>query len=297
MPCILTDCSRYQSNPFESNADVSGLGVLIGFVATAWATLFILMFHYLCASSELSPNPLDKSLRQSVQRTLRWNPMGKWDKSLKAVVLAMSDQQLVTGIAIIISGYYQLHCNLSLYHWQIITTLTWFSSITHLATMPFLQQYLQQHKYIFYLRVFLMSGLAIMLAVAILPAGYLTPDMLVHPAKCAMDLSNFAFIFRTGNGHTIISVFILLSALLVRLVRMFSVSKNISARVLRFLRDTWLKSIIYLFKKLREYPQWVKLFITPPLLFSLVYLVLAHAVIDLVRSGIFEILWLIFSLI
>ncbi|KAL4918441.1 hypothetical protein BDW62DRAFT_200821 [Aspergillus aurantiobrunneus] len=297
MPCKLTDCSPKSSDFIESNPDVSGLGVLIGFLATAWATFLILLFHYFSASRE-SSNLLDISLRQLVRGTLHWNPTGNWDKPLRTVVLAMSDQQLVTGIAIMISGYYQLHCSLSLYHWQIITNLTWFSSITHLATLPFLQQYLRQHKYIFYLRVFFMSGLTMMLAVAIVPTASAWPFVpLSAPVKCLIDSANFDFNIHTGGAYTIITEFVLLSALLIRLVRMFSVSKHTSIRVLRFLRDTWRKSIVYFMERLPRFPRWVNLFTAPLLVFCLVFLILAHAVVDLVRSGIFEVLWLLFSLI
>lgn len=42
------------------------------------------------------------------------------------IVLSMSDQQLVTGLAILISGFYQLKHELLFYHWQMITSLAWF---------------------------------------------------------------------------------------------------------------------------------------------------------------------------
>lgn len=63
---------------------------------------------------------------------------------LYQVVLAMSDQQLVTGLSIMISAYSRLDCGISVYHWKLITTLAWFSSATHLATLLFLRQYMQK---------------------------------------------------------------------------------------------------------------------------------------------------------
>ena len=53
---------------------------------------------------------------------------------------AMSDLQLLTGSAILISGYVSLKQNLPVYYWQIIVNLGWFSALTHLATMTFLHR-------------------------------------------------------------------------------------------------------------------------------------------------------------
>lgn len=67
---------------------------------------------------------------------------------LLQIVMAMSDQQLVTGLAIVISGYARLQCGISFYHWKLITMLAWFSSVVHLATLLFLQDYLQRNRQI-----------------------------------------------------------------------------------------------------------------------------------------------------
>lgn len=83
----------------------------------------------------------------------------------------MSDQQLVTGLAIMISGYSQIWPGLSFYHWLIITNLVLFSCTTHLATLMCLQRYFQQHRYIWYARVILIIGLALMLMIGIIFTG------------------------------------------------------------------------------------------------------------------------------
>lgn len=60
---------------------------------------------------------------------------------LTSFILSLSDQQLVTGLAILITGYYQ-RCTISGYHFVLIANLAWFSSTTHLSTLAVLQEYL-----------------------------------------------------------------------------------------------------------------------------------------------------------
>lgn len=53
--------------------------------------------------------------------------------ALRRFVLALSDQQLVTGLAILIAGYIK-RCSMSQYHFNIVKALAWFSSTIHLST-------------------------------------------------------------------------------------------------------------------------------------------------------------------
>ena len=61
--------------------------------------------------------------------------------SLQRFMLALSDQQIVTGLAIFIIGFSK-HCELSSYHFIVIMALGWFSFTTHLSTLTVLQGYL-----------------------------------------------------------------------------------------------------------------------------------------------------------
>lgn len=74
-------------------------------------------------------------------------------------VLALSDQQLVTGLAILITGYSQ-RCAMSGYHFDLVTDLAWFSSTTHLSTLAVLQEYLIQNPV---LKAFRVAGILAML--------------------------------------------------------------------------------------------------------------------------------------
>lgn len=83
----------------------------------------------------------------------------------------MSDLQLATGIGILISGYAQLRCGLSCYHWLVIGRLAWFSSLTHLSCLTLLRNYLHNRKSERQWRLALMLVLIIMLITAIVPTG------------------------------------------------------------------------------------------------------------------------------
>ena len=68
----------------------------------------------------------------------------KRSKGLGKYILALSDQQLVTGLAVLIAGFVS-PCSISIYHFDIIAALGWFSSTTHLSTLAVLRVYFIEH--------------------------------------------------------------------------------------------------------------------------------------------------------
>ena len=101
-------------------------------------------------------------------------------------MLTFSDQQIITGIALLTSGYSQLRSGLAVYYWQLTVDLAWFSSITHLTTLTCLRYYFQQRQGLKFLRLICMAITAGMLGCALastgsLGAGNFTPD---YPAWC-----------------------------------------------------------------------------------------------------------------
>lgn len=79
-------------------------------------------------------------------------------RALERFVLALSDQQLVTGLAVLIAGYIN-RCTMSVYHFNIVTALAWFSSTTHLSTLAVLRVYLINHQGVRNWRVAAMLGI------------------------------------------------------------------------------------------------------------------------------------------
>src|SRR5271155_4532291 len=67
-----------------------------------------------------------------------------WKRGIERLVLAFSDQQLVTGIAVHLVGYIGLPISqgqISAYHFTVVIELAWFSGTTHLITIFVLRDY------------------------------------------------------------------------------------------------------------------------------------------------------------
>ena len=87
---------------------------------------------------------------------------------LERFLLTLSDQQLITGLAVLIAGYSKT-CSMSIYYFNVVGSLAWFSSATHLATLGGLRKYLVTHRAVRDWRVLAMAILLVMLLVAQLP--------------------------------------------------------------------------------------------------------------------------------
>jgi hypothetical protein len=97
-----------------------------------------------------------------------------WIAAIEGAILIFSDQQIVTGISILISGFSQLHTGLSSYHWQSVVNLAWLSSVTHLITLTSLRRQARENIPFRWWRIIAMSIMAVVLIGALVPVGYLT---------------------------------------------------------------------------------------------------------------------------
>ena len=98
----------------------------------------------------------------------------QWIAAIEGAILAFCDQQVVTGISILISGFSQLNTGLSSYHWQSVVNLAWLSSVTHLITLTSLRRQARENISFRWWRIIAMSIMAAMLMGALVPIGYLT---------------------------------------------------------------------------------------------------------------------------
>ena len=161
------------------------LQVLVGFLATAYLTLIIVCVYYLLGYvPEEFLNSIDRGIIDTLWRKARSKPSKIWEPTLSDAVLMFSDQQLVTGLALLTSGYIQLRCGLSSYHWQMIIYLTWFSSLTHLTTLAILRQYFRGNPASRLWRAVLMVVMVTMLVCALLPSGDDEWYLGLPPALC-----------------------------------------------------------------------------------------------------------------
>ena len=146
--------------------------VLVGFLATSYLTFAIICVYYLIdyVPKEFL-NSIDRGIINVLWRNARSKPADTWEPTLRSAILMFSDQQLVTGIALLTSGYAQLHCGISCYHWQTVVYLSWFSSLTHLTTLTVIRQYFRDNPEARLWRAILMLTMFTMLGIALLPTG------------------------------------------------------------------------------------------------------------------------------
>lgn len=74
-----------------------------------------------------------------------------------------------------LGGYISLKCgssDLSIFHWEIIVHLAWFSSITHLAGLNCIRHYWRAHPWERNLRITLILVLLVLLLTALIPTGF-----------------------------------------------------------------------------------------------------------------------------
>jgi hypothetical protein len=163
--------------PARKTLFTDNLQVITGFVATGYITLIMVVVYYLFDHNKTT-NVVDRVFINGVGRlsgSLSPNstkPELKWSEAIEFAVLMFSDQQIVTGIAILLSGYTQLNCALSTYHWEIVVYLAWFSSTTHLITLTALRSYFRKRVTLTYWRVFFMGCLVVLLGAALGPTGF-----------------------------------------------------------------------------------------------------------------------------
>ncbi|KFZ14982.1 hypothetical protein V501_02943 [Pseudogymnoascus sp. VKM F-4519 (FW-2642)] len=293
----------------QPNPDISGIGVLIGFVGIAYVTFILLVLQYLLGKSsdtnlDGSTNPIDEGFRKFIWGTLRflwgvprrWAPLkrllpplrkpsARFGGLLVEAILAMSDAQIVTGLSILIGGFSQINCGLSIFHWHMVVRLAWFSSVTHLTTLTFLRRYIQDNRAIRILRLVLMLVLMPMLAVALIPTG----------GECGLE--NYE---RTKNKFDVmmVSEAMLIGSSLTRVFKLFRGSSEFSKTWLRHKPAKMCKRIA---SKLEEryydsYLNSARGMYIACYCAIMAFITFARAIYDCVDSLLFEIFWLLFSL-
>ena len=211
------------------------LKILVGFLATAYLTFIIVNVYYFVGyvPDELL-NTIDRGIIDTLWRKAHSRPARTWEPTLRAAILMFSDQQLVTGLALLISGYAQLRCGIRAYHWQMIVYLAWFSSLTHLTTLTLLRQYFRDNPGPGLWRAIFMLVMVMLLVVALLPSGdvdWFTPWDISDSAAQISTLCFFRRLVarspeeRFGfdayvTGSMLISLMVLFSGYLTRLIKL-----------------------------------------------------------------------------
>ncbi|SLM40055.1 hypothetical protein LPUS_10746 [Lasallia pustulata] len=179
-------------SPYQADPDIAGSGVVAAFIASAAVTLLVshtgLLFNMI---ESWNDNAIDDWTARKIQRTglLRISDKRKdfWRPVMEKVVLSLSDQQLIAGLAILTAGFLK-HCSISVYHFAIVTDLAWFSSNVHLTTLNVLTRYHRARPTMRNWRVCLMVvTLVMMLAATVLQGHWAWYDSYNCDAQCLFD--------------------------------------------------------------------------------------------------------------
>lgn len=128
-------------------------------------------------------------------------------EALTRFILALSDQQLATGLAILVAATAN-QCELSVWEFQVAFALAWFSSTTHLATLDVLRDYFIGHGVVRNWRVLGMVALMTLLSYALLMAMASIDETI--PVQCTFEY--FGDI--APDSHDPISIYLVISAAL-----------------------------------------------------------------------------------
>ena len=186
-------------------------------------------------------------------------------KVIERITLILSDQFLVTGIAVLATGYIR-SCNISIYHFEIVTWLGWLSSNGHQIALTSIRLYFKDHQMVLRYRAFAMAICFLLLLVAINLAGAQATQIIKSPATI-VDYGGY--IFNNGRPYTydaparctwttsaftapaadvVFATIVLVLGFVSRVVRLFDVSSNLfehwlrkrPGKFLRQLGEVWL---------------------------------------------------------
>ena len=171
--------------------------VVTTFVASAFITLcFSVANIILTAFTSSDTNAIDYWVFK-ITRSLAWfevtdRTRDLWIPVIEKVVLNLSDQQILTGLAVLIAGFWT-HCSISVYHFALLSDLAWFSSNTHLISLGVLRSYFQDKDRVLLrnTRVGLMICMALLLIVStVLQGHWAWYDSWSFDAQCLFDNLN-----------------------------------------------------------------------------------------------------------
>ena len=142
-------------------------------------------------SDSQATNPFDRLVYRAAKRITSFEIAdGKrdfWVPVIQKLVLNLSDQQLLTGLAVLIAGFWT-HCTISVYHFALVNDLAWFSASVHLTTLTVLQDYLVARPALRNWRTALMVVVALLLVASTVMEGhYEWFDSWPYDAQCLFD--------------------------------------------------------------------------------------------------------------
>jgi hypothetical protein len=101
-----------------------------------FATILIAYFGKYLPGADL--NKVDHYILRKLKNMPESPRIRRMKHSVEAFILALSDQQLIKGLAILIAAF--ARCDVSVYSFSNASAIAWFSCTTHIATLTVLKR-------------------------------------------------------------------------------------------------------------------------------------------------------------
>ena len=188
-PCArsggLPDCHLNYTTT-EADPDIAGIGVISSFVITCCISSILVPLSYVVMHQEnMKRNFVDNFLFPFLPTKLKTEPETRdyYAKIIVPLVLGLADQQVVTGLAVLLAGF--IKCDISVYHFNIVADLGWLSSMTQLNSVIVLREFLQERRAARMWWYFAMSSITILLILTMIVQGNeYWSDYKASPMEC-----------------------------------------------------------------------------------------------------------------
>ncbi|KAF4845253.1 hypothetical protein CGCSCA4_v006806 [Colletotrichum siamense] len=221
------NCSAYME-PQNASGDIVGYGTLAAFLGSAVMTITAVLFaYYYDAMDDDLLTEKDHQLKRRMRRIIsgefgenatqhsdnlavcdgvdtQTNLREHRKACFTQFILALSDQQLVTGLAILITTLSSRE-RLSTYEFSVAHSLAWFSSTTHLATLDVLTPTLRyQNRWVLIGRITGMICVVILLLCTSYHTTFLTDRIRIRPHCCDFIPMSFLYMIQSYFAFMII---------------------------------------------------------------------------------------------
>ena len=152
----------------KPDPDISGIGVILAFLISAYVSFAVVLGAYLFGMVE--PELLAPADVRIMRVRSRIHNHPRLHHLMQHAILVLSDQQIVTGVAIMAAGFVGLRSGeTNVYHYQIVLYLAWLASSVHLSALTFLRPFLESHPAVRAWRLVGMVVLFFMLIIGLVP--------------------------------------------------------------------------------------------------------------------------------
>ncbi|XPS99497.1 pre-rRNA-processing protein esf1 [Ascochyta lentis] len=179
-----------------SEPDIAGVGVVLSFVlasvmTTAASILAMILDHAHDSKGRFTFRAPLKYVRERFLDT-EWKKDYAWRPFLDPLIIGLGDQQLVTGYAVLLSGWIKVAQNtfeVQGAHFVLILYVCALSSSSHLAALITLRKYFRKYKLIAKIRITLVILFAVCLFASMIAAICMPPTTVSHGDTSTVERS------------------------------------------------------------------------------------------------------------